>query len=382
MKRLVVLGLACVFSCCLHAQVVDTTVCDVLKNPASFNGKTVRIKGTVTSDFDQFVIESGACGLHINGIWLSYPEGTKAKSGPMALLELQPAANFSPTVAAEQRAPVTLDKSKDFKQFDSLVATPSKLGGMCLGCGRYAVSATLVGRLDGVAKAGVQRDNAGKIASIAGFGNMNEYSARLVLQSVADVSSKEIDYSKAAAATKEEMPAQGTTVAGDPAEANRKAAKAFGVDSDPAKTLLRAADAFGKPKEENGVVVGFSNLNEAAAKDEAKGARQSPDGILYNVTFNSNRLQGDFLVRAIAHMGQHVADLRSPEKGFEAAGLYELEFRAWSTVILSTLAYGQKTLTLPGGTLLWNSAWPAADRNGSVNSALKDFLGTEELLSR
>jgi hypothetical protein len=178
------------------------------------------------------------------------------------------------------------------------------------------------------------------------------------------------------------MPAQGTTVAGDPAEANRKAAKAFGVDSDPAKTLLRAADAFGKPKEENGVVVGFSNLNEAAAKDEAKGARQSPDGILYNVTFNSNRLQGDFLVRAIAHMGQHVADLRSPEKGFEAAGLYELEFRAWSTVILSTLAYGQKTLTLPGGTLLWNSAWPAADRNGSVNSALKDFLGTEELLSR
>jgi len=379
MKRLVVLGLVCAFSFCLHAQVVDTTVCDVLKDPVSFNGKTVRIKGTVTSGFDQFVVESGTCGLHVNGIWLSYPEGSKAKSGPVALLQLQPATNFAGAVAAAQRAPVTLEKNKDFKLFDSLLATPNKNGAMCLGCGRYEVGATLVGRLDG-AVAKLTRDKAGKIVAIGGFGNMNQYSARLVLQSVSDVTSKEIDYSKAVAAAKDDT-AEASAASSDPLEANRKAVGAYGPDSEPGKALARAVNAFPKPKEENGVIVSNGNLNEAAASAEAKGPRDSSDGVLYNVGFNNNRLQGDALVRAMAHMGQHVADLRNPEKGYENAGAYELEFRAWNLSLLSAAAYGQKTLTLPGGALLWNSAWPAADRNSSVNAALKDFLGGTELLS-
>ena len=46
---------------------------------------------------------------------------------------------------------------------------------MCLGCARYEVSATLVGRLDGVADAAIKRDNSGKIVALSGFGNMNAY---------------------------------------------------------------------------------------------------------------------------------------------------------------------------------------------------------------
>jgi hypothetical protein len=387
MKRLIVLGLVCAFSFCLHAQVVDTTVCEVLKNPTSFNGKTVRIKGTVASDFDQFAVQSGACGLKVNAIWLSYPEGAKAKSGPAALLQLQPASNFAGTVAAEQRAPVTLDKSKDFKQFDSLLATPSKGGGMCLGCGRYEVSATLVGRLDGVAKAGVQRDKAGKIVGISGFGNMNEYSARLVLQSVSDVSSKEIDYSKALAAAKDAKDdgEVGSGSSSDAQEANRKAVKAFGETTAAGQSLSRACDAFGAVGAKsgvNGVILSSGALNEAAAKDEAKAPRDSPDGVLYNVGINNSRVQGDAMVRAYAHMGQHVADLRNPEKGFELAGPFELEFRAWNVTLFSAAAYGQKTLTLPGGALLWNVGWPAGERNNAVMGALRDFLNGTELLGR
>jgi len=35
------------------------------------------------------------------------------------------------------RTPVTLDKSKDFKQFDSLLSQPHQKGlDMCLGCAR------------------------------------------------------------------------------------------------------------------------------------------------------------------------------------------------------------------------------------------------------
>jgi len=121
------------------------------------------------------------------------------------MVHVQPALNFAGEVPATQRTPVELDKnSKDFKQFDSLLATPYKKGGMCLGCNRYEVSATLVGRVDAVDNATLRRDKAGKIIGFGGFGHMNAYSARLVLQSVSDVTPKEIDYSKTLAATKED----------------------------------------------------------------------------------------------------------------------------------------------------------------------------------
>src|ERR1035438_6322741 len=179
MKRLLVLGLVCAFSCCLRAQVVETTVCDILKNPASFNGKIVKIKGTVTAGFDQFVVRGPGCDVHVNDIWLSYPEGSKAKAGPAAMVEMQAAQNFTGTLAPEQRTPVVLEKSKDFKQFDSQLAAPAKVDAMCLGCPRYEVSATLVGRLDGT-QAKVQRDKDGKVVGFSGFGNLNAYNARLV----------------------------------------------------------------------------------------------------------------------------------------------------------------------------------------------------------
>lgn len=198
MKRLFVPALRCATACCLHAQAVDTTVCDILKNPQSFNGKTVRIKGTVAAGFDQFIVKGPDCGQQVDAIWLAYPEGTKSKSGAAAMLQLQPARNFGGTVTAPVRTPVSLDKNKDFKQFDSLLSTPYKGDATCLGCVKYEVNATLVGRLDGTV-AGLKRDSAGKIVSISGFGNLNAYSARLVLESVSDVTAQEIDYSKAGA---------------------------------------------------------------------------------------------------------------------------------------------------------------------------------------
>lgn len=381
MKRLAVLGLVCFFSFCLHAQVVDTTVCDILKNPTSFNGKIVKIKGTVTSGFDQFVVKGSNCGVQVSDIWLSYPEGSKAKSGPAAILEMQPAQNFTGTLAPEQRTPVALEKSKDFKQFDSLVAASAKVEAMCLGCPRYEVSATLVGRLDGT-QAKVHRDKDGKILSFTGFGNLNAYNARLVLQSVSEVTSKEIDYSKITALKADHV---FTAPEADPVDSNRAAVKAFGASTAAGMRLERASDAFGNKGDKmgaNGVFIVEGNLNEAAAKNEIKGAHTSPDGILFNCGLNTNRLQGDAKIRAIAHMGEHVADLRAPDKGFEDEGIYEMEFKAWNTTVLSVTGYGQKALVLPGGYLLWSGAWAAAEQNSSVTDAIKGFLGTEELLNR
>ena len=121
MKRFLAIAFVCAFSCCMHAQVVNASVCEILKNPQSFNGKIVRVKGTISAGFDLFVVKGAECGQLINGIWLAYPEGTKAKSGPAAILQLQPARNFAGTVAAIERTPLQLDNNKDFKQFDSLL---------------------------------------------------------------------------------------------------------------------------------------------------------------------------------------------------------------------------------------------------------------------
>ncbi len=377
MKSFFTVVLMCLISCCLHAQVVDATVCDILKDPASFNGKIVRIKGTVSASFDRFSIEGPGCGQEVNGIWLSYPEGAKGKAGPIAMVELQPAHNFTGTVDATQRTPVTLDKSKEFKQFDSQLAAQFKEESMCLACSKFKVSATLVGRLDSVAKAGIKRDSAGKIVGWTGFGNLSTYTARLVLQSVSDVTTQEIDYSKVAQQTKGDVAE--LTASGDPVEVAQAAAKVYGSGNTAGDQLERAAAAFGKPNEKNGVTINFHTANEVPKNEGAKGAQDSPDGVLYYCSFVQDRLQGDAMARAIVHSGTLVAQARSPLPGTEHDGIYALEYRAWAAVSFSAIAAQQKTLTVFGGNLVWNAAWPTADRTKLLDTGLKGMLASDNL---
>ncbi|MFZ1087055.1 MAG: hypothetical protein WAN35_18990 [Terracidiphilus sp.] len=400
MKRLFAAALLCASSCCMNAQAVDTTVCEILKNPVSFNGKIVKIKGTVAAGFDQFVVKGAECGQKVDAIWLSYPEGTKAKAGPAVVLTLQPAKNFAGTIAAaEQRAAVTLEKSKDFKQFDSQLSAPFKGDGLCLGCGRYTVTATLVGRLDGV-KAGIQRDKAGKITSINGFGNLNAYSARLVLQSVSEVTSQEIDYSKSAAATKGDVIAEpsasgpATPVPGemhldrvgggnsDPVADALKTAASFPAGSSLGAKVERAASAFGKPGEDNGVWLSIGIGNQAIAKDEGKGDHDSPDGVLFNLKMNKDSLKGNGPSIVIAYAGTMIADLRDAKTAMGYAGTYDNQYYGFQTAVLGAIGNRLKTLTLPGGYLILNRAWAPADIEKNMEDGIKSYLGKEELMTR
>jgi hypothetical protein len=389
MKRgLVLAGLILGLACGLRAQVVDTTVCDVVKKPESFDGKMVRIKATAFAGFDEFAIKDAAdpnCGFPVNAIWLAYPQGTKGKAGPVAMLTVQPARNFTGKYAPPTRAAVTLDKSKDFKQFDSLLAqTHQKGADLCLGCARYEVTATLIGRLDAVADPLLKRDSAGKIVGFGGFGNMNAYPARLVLQSVADITPKEIDYSKNDDASKGDAGMQPPS-SSDPwasIASAQKLAAALGAGA--AKDqAVKAAAAYGKQNDHNsGVSIISGTGNEAAEKDEALGTKDSADGVLFNCTLNSDRLQGEALTRAVVHMGEHISELRNPDSGTENAPAYNLESDGWVITTVTAVASGQKYLTLPGGYLVWNSTWPEADRNDKMSDALKDFLNNGAQLSR
>ena len=310
LKTCLVLFLLGCLSSAARADVVDASVCEVLESPASFDGKTLRLQGvTVIAGFDEFVIEGTGCKSSA-GIWLAYPEGTRGKAGPRAFLRLQVAKNGAAGDAAPQRAPVKLERNKDFGRFDSLLAAPYKSSALCLGCPRNRVSATLVGRLDGVSVAGVLRDESGKVTGIAGFGNANLYRARFVLQSVSEVVPREVDYSAGAIAVK-----------GD----SRRASMAH------ADQVNRGVAAFGEQGESNGVLVGFGVVNEVSPKDTARGESDSPDGILFDAIFDMDRLGKDALPNAMAHVGTHIADVRGR---VALQGVEEAELRAWQATFV------------------------------------------------
>lgn len=391
MKRLCGLTLLLgMLACGAFAQTVDTTVCAVLKDPASFNGKTVRIKGTVNTSFDQFVVSDGDCGKDVNGIWLAYPPGTKAKSGPIAMVELAPARNFAGTAAPVARPAVTLTRDKPFKEFDSLLSQKHEVSGaLCLGCARNQVQATLVGRLDGVADASVARNASGKITGLGGFGNLNAYPARLVLASVADVSAKPIDYSAADAEVKKAE--SGKAMQNDPnqgdmepvATAQKVAAR---LSASPILTQMQTDIALLPANKEqngaNGVSLVYGQVNEISATEGAPGAQDSPDGVAYICTLNRERLPGLALPIAAMHLAQHVSDVRNFKPGTAPAPLYAYENNAWAVSATMAVAGGEPLLILPGGSVMWNATWPNDDKIAKMTGALNTFLSGQEMLTR
>jgi hypothetical protein len=394
MRRLLVLALFLgVSTCGLCAQAVDTTVCAVLKNPAAFNGKMVRIKGTVVAGFDQYELVETDCGYPVNGIWISYPAGSKVKSGPMVMVQVEPAHNFAGTVKAEERTPVTLVKDKEFKHFDSLLAQLHTIDqGLCLGCIRYEVQATLVGRLDGVDNAALTRDASGKIVGLGGFGNMNAYPARLVLESVSGVTEKEIDYSKIDAIAKG---GASLSYSGPPQGGPLELAKETASRLSPSTmtTLIKGdLDVFGNSIDSNGVDLEYGPLNEVSAADDAPGKQDAPGGVILLCHFSQNRIEDalsidrvrmeDALALGYVHLGQDVNDLRNPPPGGTPPPLFLLENNAWAVTASMAMADGEKYFSLPGGYIVWNSKWPAEDRGKNMEDALKDFLTNEEYLRK
>jgi len=344
------------------AQAVDASVCDVVNHPTKFDGKTVRVKGLVQVDFDSFIMRGDTC---TSSLWLSYPAGTKAKSGPAAVLTLQLAANSTGTPGTARPA-VTLEKNQDFLNFDLLLSTRPKTNGMCLGCVKSDVMATLVGRVDGTENAGLARDKDGKITSLDGFGNMNQYSARLVIESVSDVTAKEIDYSKT---PKVDGDSQGGT-AKDYMALTKKTEDVFPKGTDAPAQIQAALDAYGAPGQDNGVMLAFGDMANVPDGEGTKSTKNSPDGLLLTVRFDGDKLKGDALSRAIAHEGTAIVLLR----GKETMGCNAIEIKAWGTALTVTIGARQKTLTLPGGTVLWSDSWSAADKNANASAALTSYL--------
>ena len=345
-----------------QAQAVDATVCDVINHPTKFDGKLVKLKGLVQVDFDSFIMRGDSC---TGSLWLSYPAGTKAKSGPAAVVTLQLAANATGTPGTARPA-LTLDKNADFAQFDLFLSTKPKTNGMCLGCVKSDVQATLVGRIDGTDNAGLVRDKTGKITSLDGFGNLNAYSARMVIQSVSEVTAKEIDYSKTPKVADDNQGGGGK----DYMAIAKKSEDSFPKGTDAPTQIQAALDAYGAPGQDNGVTISFGDTANVPDGEGTKSAKSSPDGLLFTVKFDSDKLKGDTLSRAIAHEGTEIVAARDKA----VAGYREIESKSWNTALLVSIGSRQKTLTLPGGIVIWSDSWPAADRSNNAGAALTSYL--------
>jgi hypothetical protein len=59
-----------------------------------------------------------------------------------------------------------------------------------------------------------------------------------------------------------------------------------------------------------------------------------------------------------------------------------MEYRAWATTSFDAVATGQKTLTIYGGILLFNSAWGPDERSAKLGDALKTLLAGEGLTAQ
>jgi hypothetical protein len=351
--------------CCLMfpnsllGQVVDSTICKILANPQSFNGKLVRIKGVVVAGFEEFAVKEQGCHQAVNAIWLTYPNGTNAKAGPVALLRLQLAKNSPVATINVARTTVTLNKDKNFEDFDKLLSTAAKTHGICLGCVKYDVTAVIVGRLDAAKGAGLTRNSQGAVTGLSGFGNLNRYRARLVLQSVSEVTPEKIDYAN-----------EGTAASGN----SPMATQSFKPGTPTADQVKQAVDAYGAEGEDNGVTVSFGSANEVPQNDSSKSDGNSPDGVIFNVTFDGSRLKGPAMQIAMAHVGTHIADIRSQDIRLRNLSFYAEEYRAWQTSVLMAAGRGLKTLMLPDGFTIYNKSWPNSELGANANAGISGFL--------
>lgn len=139
------------------------TLCDIDKSLDAYDGKIVRVRARAVAGFEIFVLRQGnspRCDL-----WLAYAGGAPSAS-----------ISFGGSTPAP-RAPLELKKDAAFDEFQRVLYAhmyPRHRDGDCFDCKRYDVTATFTGRID-VASAGL------------GYGHMNGYRARFVLESVSDV---------------------------------------------------------------------------------------------------------------------------------------------------------------------------------------------------
>jgi len=137
---------------------VSTTVCEIVKSPASFNNRFVRVRATVLSGFEMSALRDPEIE-DCRGIWFEYSEASRR--------------GFAEGHLSEDRS------FKKFQEALSAVIYPRLQGHYCMGCPRYEVTAVLTGLIQ-------------YAATGLGFGHLNGSRIQFVLESVQEISLKDL----------------------------------------------------------------------------------------------------------------------------------------------------------------------------------------------
>lgn len=171
---------------------LDTTVCAVLANPAAFNNRIVRIRGHYTGNFEYSTLSGDRCDG--SSMWFGYGGG----GGPPNLSAYVSTGNVSPgSEDSEGRrilpVPVKLIRDEKFERFEKAVRSFSLNHEVVPLIGGAAepkfVTATFVGRIDAVSTEVhefLKKQPAEYKSTGLGFGQMGQYEAQFILQSVED----------------------------------------------------------------------------------------------------------------------------------------------------------------------------------------------------
>jgi hypothetical protein len=147
----------------------STSVCEIVAHPKRFAGRIVTVRAEVIVGLETFAIEdpSGKC----DRMWLQYAGGSP--TAMVSLPEQTPKA---------KKAKLELRRDVEFEQFDNLLNAEMhsrERGTLCMACKRYAVTATMTGRVDVAPEE-------------TGFGHLNAYAFQFDLQSVSDAVGKDL----------------------------------------------------------------------------------------------------------------------------------------------------------------------------------------------
>lgn len=180
----------------VHPKPIETTVCEILRNPSSFNNKIVRVRGEVSVSFEYSLLGDDGCSDKT--IWFALADGSGAPGlGAMVNGNGKPGGKNS---AGTPIPPISVKLMRDanFAKFahymtvkaeakpcfdPSTQSTPSD-------CGVERVTATFTGRIDSVSKAVHEvhlKRKSGERIDGKGFGHMGMFDAQLVVEQVGEV---------------------------------------------------------------------------------------------------------------------------------------------------------------------------------------------------
>ena len=180
----------------LSKKPVDSTVCEILRQPFVYNNKLVRVRGYLEINFEYSVLMNENCPDQ--GIWFAFADG----SGPPGLQITVKGHGIPGSKNSKGRAtppiPVRLVRDANFEELERLLEVSAKAescadeppASALPSCTAYRVTATFTGRIDSVSKEiheAHMKQSSPRPMDGKGFGHMGMFEAELVVQSVENV---------------------------------------------------------------------------------------------------------------------------------------------------------------------------------------------------